>query len=86
MNRLILALFIILISSPTFADYVDDINNTSTRRAEGTRVIYEMNVGSFSSEGTFAAAQAKLGELRTLGIDIVWLMPVYPRGGGINSP
>ena len=50
------------------------------------RVIYEMNVGSFTSAGTFAAAQAKLGDLRKLGIDIVWLMPIYPRGGGINSP
>ncbi|MBQ3911092.1 MAG: hypothetical protein II691_07280, partial [Muribaculaceae bacterium] len=45
------------------------------------RVIYEMNVGSFTSAGTFAAAQAKLPELRSLGIDIVWLMPIYPRGG-----
>ena len=86
MNRLILAFFIFIISSPLFADYVDDINNNATKRAEGCRVIYEMNVGSFSNEGTFVAAQAKLEELRTLGIDIVWLMPVYPRGGGINSP
>lgn len=86
MNRLILAFFVFIISSPLFADYVDDINNISAKRAEGCRVIYEMNVGSFSSEGTFVAAQAKLEELRTLGIDIVWLMPVYPRGGGINSP
>ena len=45
-----------------------------------------MNVGSFTSAGTFAAAQAKLSDLRKLGIDIVWLMPIYPRGGGINSP
>ncbi len=50
------------------------------------RVIYEMNVGSFTSAGTFKAAQEKLSELKTLGVDIVWLMPIYPRGGGINSP
>ena len=50
------------------------------------RIIYEMNVGSFTSAGTFKAAQDKLGELKTLGVDIVWLMPIYPRGGGINSP
>ena len=54
--------------------------------SDKNRVIYEMNVGSFTSAGTFAAAQAKLADLRTLGIDIVWLMPIYPRGGGINSP
>src|SRR5574344_502769 len=49
-------------------------------------VIYELNVGSFTTEGTFTAATTKLNDLRTLGIDIVWLMPIYPRGGGINSP
>ena len=32
------------------------------------------------------AATPKLNDLRTLGIDIVWLMPIYPRGGSINSP
>ena len=50
------------------------------------RVIYEMNVGAFTPEGTFAAAQARLDELHTLGIDIVWLMPIYPRGETKNSP
>ncbi len=68
------------------ADYVDDINLAAGKRAEGQRVIYEMNVGSFTTEGTFAAAQERLDELKALGIDIVWLMPIYPRGGGINSP
>ena len=62
-----------------------DVSNTVALTSKN-RVIYEMNVGSFTSEGTFAAAQAKLGDLRSLGIDIVWLMPIYPRGGGINSP
>ncbi len=62
-----------------------DVSNTTALTGKN-RVIYEMNVGSFTSAGTFAAAQAKLGELRSLGIDILWLMPIYPRGGGINSP
>lgn len=58
----------------------------TTALSPKNRVIYEMNVGSFTSAGTFAAAQAKLDDLRKLGIDILWLMPIYPRGGGINSP
>lgn len=62
-----------------------DVSNTTALTSKN-RVIYEMNVGSFTSAGTFAAAQAKLGDLRSLGIDIIWLMPIYPRGGGINSP
>lgn len=52
----------------------------------GQHVIYELNVGSYTSEGTFKAAQAKLSELKSLGVDIVWIMPIYPRGGGIDSP
>lgn len=60
-------------------DYVDDINNAANNEA-GHQVIYEMNVGSFTQAGTFAAARQQLGELKTLGVDIVWLMPVYPRG------
>ncbi len=66
-------------------DYVDEIN-TAVNNEAGHQVIYEMNVGSFTQSGTFAAAQQRLGELKALGVDIVWLMPIYPRGGGINSP
>lgn len=67
------------------ADYVDDINSASSAYAAGQRVVYEMNVGMFTDEGTFGAAAGRLGELRSLGVDIVWLMPVYPRGAS-NSP
>ncbi len=70
----------------SFADYVDDINNTTGQRAAGRQVIYEMNIGAFTAEGTLAAAQQQLGHLKQVGVDIVWLMPIYPRGGGINSP
>ena len=48
------------------ADFVDDINNASGARAEGHRVIYEMNVGSFTQAGTFAAATAQLENLKAL--------------------
>ncbi|MCR5712832.1 MAG: hypothetical protein K6G46_10370 [Prevotella sp.] len=67
-------------------DYVDAINTSSTKYEAGHQVIYEMNVGAFTSAGTFNAAKDKLEDLKTLGVDIVWLMPIYPRGGGINSP
>ena len=67
------------------ADYVDEINSNSASYAEGHRVIYEMNVGSFTQAGTFAAASDRMEELKALGIDIVWLMPIYPRGTS-NSP
>ena len=87
-KRLLLSLSFLIchLSFSVASDYVDQINSSTEKRAEGRRVVYEMSVGSFTPEGTFAAAQTRLRELRTLGIDVVWLMPVYPRGGGINSP
>lgn len=88
-KRLLIGLSFIIchlsLSEAVAADYVDDINNAANNEA-GHQVIYEMNVGSFTQAGTFAAAQQRLDELKTLGVDIVWLMPIYPRGGGINSP
>ena len=43
-------------------------------------VVYEMNVRQYTPEGTLAAAARHLPRLRELGVDIVWLMPVYPIG------
>ena len=43
-------------------------------------VVYEMNVLQYTPEGTFAAAQQQLPRLAEMGVDIVWLMPIYPIG------
>lgn len=43
-------------------------------------VVYEMNVRQYTPEGTFAAAQKELPRLKELGVDVVWLMPIYPIG------
>jgi maltooligosyltrehalose trehalohydrolase len=40
------------------------------------QVIYEMHAGTFTPEGTFAAATAQLGALADLGVTVVELMPV----------
>ncbi len=37
-------------------------------------VVYELNTRQATAEGTFAAAQRKLPELKELGVDVVWLM------------
>ncbi len=43
-------------------------------------VVYEMNVRQYTPEGTFAAAARELPRLQELGVDVVWLMPIYPIG------
>ena len=45
-------------------------------------VIYEVHVGTFTEEGTFAAAAKKLPALADLGITMIELMPVAAFGGG----
>ena len=43
-------------------------------------VIYEVNVRQFTKEGTFQAFQAYLPQLKELGVDILWFMPIHPIG------
>ena len=54
-------------------------------------VIYQLDLYNFTSLGTLAAAQQRLDYLKDLGIDIIWLMPIHPRGvlgriGSLGSP
>lgn len=43
-------------------------------------VLYEMNIRQLTKEGTLKAATDELPRLKELGIDAVWLMPIYPIG------
>lgn len=52
-------------------------------------VVYEMHVGTFTNEGTFTSAITKLDHLKSVGVDMVELMPVasFPgtRGWGYDG-
>lgn len=43
-------------------------------------VIYEVNIRQFTKEGTFKAFQEFLPQLKALGVDILWFMPIHPIG------
>lgn len=52
--------------------------------------IYEVNIRQFTPEGTLTAFGQHLPRLAELGVDILWLMPVYPisearRKGSLGS-
>ncbi|RYE89379.1 MAG: malto-oligosyltrehalose trehalohydrolase, partial [Myxococcales bacterium] len=47
-------------------------------------VLYELHVGTFTPEGTFAAAAARLEHLRDLGVTAVELMPLHAFPGRFN--
>ena len=43
-------------------------------------VVYEVNVRQFSPEGTFKGVEAQLPRLKDLGVDVLWLMPMFEIG------
>ena len=67
-----------------------EVDNT-VAISDNNRVIYELNLYNFTAAGTLNAAQERLADLRKLGIDIIWLMPIQPRStdgkiGALGSP
>ncbi len=59
--------------------------DTATARYEKSTVdwaknanIYEVNIRQYSQEGTFNAFAQNLPRLKEQGVDILWLMPIYP--------
>ena len=49
-------------------------------------VMYEVNLRAFSQEGNLAGVQQKLDHLASLGVNVIWLMPIQTNGGPLNSP
>lgn len=47
-------------------------------------IVYELHIGTFSNEGTFASAASRLGELSNLGINAVEVMPLAQFPGRRN--
>ena len=46
----------------------------------GNTVVYEVNIRQFTPEGTFKGVEAQLPRLKDLGVDVLWLMPMYRIG------
>ena len=55
-------------------------NNNTHADWSYSAVLYEMNIRQLTPEGTLRAAEEKLDFLRSLGIDAIWMMPIYPIG------
>ena len=43
-------------------------------------VIYEVNTRQFSVDGKFASVEKELPRLKSLGVDVLWFMPITPIG------
>src|SRR6267143_207558 len=71
--------------------------DASKEQARSTRdwvrdgVIYEIFPRAFSPQGNFHGVSARLDDVKALGVNILWLMPIHPIGqekkkGTIGSP
>ena len=54
-------------------------------------MVYEIFPRNFSASGDFKGITARLDELKDLGVDVLWLMPIQPSGekgkkGTLGSP
>lgn len=59
-------------------------------RAITESVVYEVNLRQHTKEGTINAFRKELPKLKELGVDVVWLMPIFPiseknRKGSLGS-
>lgn len=64
------------------------INTPKTYR---NQVMYSVYVRNHTPEGTFQSLRQDLKRIRSLGVDIIWLMPIHPIGskarkGTLGSP
>ncbi|MEO7309325.1 MAG: alpha-amylase family glycosyl hydrolase [Chitinophagaceae bacterium] len=50
--------------------------------------VYQVNMRAFSAAGNLKGVTARLDSIRALGINVIYLMPIYPVGilRGVNSP
>lgn len=48
-------------------------------------VVYEIFVPAFTAEGTLQAAQNRLSWIKSLGANVIWLMPIYENNETINE-
>lgn len=51
-------------------------------------IIYQVNMRPFSPAGNFAGVTARLDSIKALGVNVIYLMPIFPVGviNSVNSP
>jgi len=100
LNILVLLTFLSFGSCTKTPDIIDTTNhNTNTDPVQyGTpftgvpdardAVIYQVNMRCFSSTHNFQGVISRLDSIKSLGVNIIYLMPIYPVGTlkSVNSP
>ena len=92
----ILVFFLVVFSQSFFSQKIDQkyypkeyVEITHPEWSKNA-TIYEVNLRQYTPEGTFKAFEKHLPRLKSMGVDIIWLMPIHPIGeknkkGGLGS-
>lgn len=69
----------------TYIQYGTPFPNVPARE---DAIIYQVNIRAFSATGNFQGVIARLDSIEALGVNVIYLMPVYPIGtvNSVNSP
>lgn len=61
---------------------INTVANAQLTQPEWSKnaVMYEVNVRQYSQEGTFNAVTKDLPRIKSLGVDVLWVMPIHPIG------
>ncbi len=72
-------------SQPTATQYGKPYNKVPDRRDV---TLYQVNIRPFSKHGNFKGVTARLDSIKALGVNVVYLLPIYPVGilKTTNSP
>jgi glycosidase len=73
------------VTDTTPAQYGTPFGNVPDRQ---DAVIYQVNMRVFSPESNFKGVIARLDSIKALGVNVIYLMPIYPVGTvkSVNSP
>jgi cyclomaltodextrinase len=77
------ASLLLIVCGMSWAQIAPDVAGQPARTSPGWLrggVIYQIFPRSFSQKGTLAGVTGRLDELHTLGVNVLWLMPIHPLG------
>ncbi|MFZ0456288.1 MAG: alpha-amylase family glycosyl hydrolase [Ignavibacteriaceae bacterium] len=75
--RITFSILVVILSSTVFAQKITTVVHPEWSKNAS---IYEVNIRQYTPEGTFKAFQKHIPEIKKMGIEIIWIMPINPIG------
>ncbi len=74
---------------PSGEEPLINVDGDDIKRDANTTIVYECNERLFAQDNAFKAIETYIPELEKMGVNVLWLMPIHPRGEdakAIGSP